>query len=107
MRQLNSVGLRSVQHNISVMTQTTVSISAGLATSKKPSTASLRLCIACSNRFPLASDIEFGTKSHVAAGFFGIQDCIGHPAQYVAEIGLRDATQRKSGSSRSLMTSSL
>jgi hypothetical protein len=27
------------------------------------------------NRFPLASDIEFGTKSHVAAGFLGIQDC--------------------------------
>jgi hypothetical protein len=69
MRQLNSVGLRSaMQHNVSVMNQTTVSTSAGLATSEKPSTASLRLCIACSNRFPLASDIEFGTKSHVAAG---------------------------------------
>jgi hypothetical protein len=27
------------------------------------------------NRFPLAGDIEFRTKSHVAAGFLGIQDC--------------------------------
>jgi len=27
------------------------------------------------NRSPLASDIEFGTKSHVAAGLLGIQDC--------------------------------
>ena len=26
------------------------------------------------NRFPLASDIEFRTKSRVAAGFLGIQD---------------------------------